>query len=977
MLIALSLAPAAQARLADCEAEVRPDLVEGLSASRSQRILADLTTIYRNDPAFESAAKPLSGKTVDAAGLVWLKRFCVDYRIEYLSDFAGALFGGLRHVATIVKVYPNWQTVLSDPAFDRWAATLTPERQEQIQWIENFGEAGQVIALIKEYEASKPAAPPPELPPPAAAPPPLPDDAAQAISYGLTEDDFKTLRGKGEILERLSKLKDRPFPGEAALDAAVAEALQGLPERPAQEMALARKYALRATVYLLTENVLQTLKARGAPDYVAAQLAPLQNLPYAGQQNLADALNDAGEAISERFEQSLKPQVLSKFPPPPNCRLTAAALLELRQTLQGDALGAALLQKLEKIADQSFPSKAAAGAALDKAGKDLRGQFDRYVPIVAAQAETATRTTLTGEALESLGKDPLNLTPAPSLLVLLQSVQGIDYPDRELFRTAVRVKLAARLQGYLSAILEYAGLHGPTLTEASFGELEKTVPPELLDSLAALRGRSFADLNALRQALDEEGKRLTERFAVYEKTVLALARKEHRFDPGKPVSLEGNDCGCVHRHLAGPVYGFYPFWLAGQPLRVDFGGLSRLVYDRLGFDERGDLLDTLDPKALDPAFLSLARKYGTQVDWAVRRDDWQAWQGYSIDRKAYVLDRLAGHLAALSGTPLSDPGSRLTPYLSFGLESAPALADGFVLDFEGYPKDRDSINAFDDFVKTLEDRLRQDGNPHTLGILLARADLGQGIYAYDNLLRLIDLVTEKDTQQDIDIRFLVWLEEPFEESQKILRKAVEDGLTGPGQRKLMRKIVPVLEYDSADRTALEANIVYFQDNFGGIGFWPLAYETAAAPEDAQNSADAQPKAAAERPPETPAAILVGLLEAHFLTGNARPESAVCDFVCPNRQIFRAGFLTLLGALALLGSFYWRDCPCRAWLGKRLTAILAGLGLPFLASGLALLACDPPLAALSEGRWPIMTLFAAILAFGLWRYAKRKREEEKP
>jgi hypothetical protein len=778
LLVCLGVAPAGQGKQADCELEVRPELVERLGAARSQRILSDLTTIYRTDPAFKN---PLSGKAIDATGLVWLKRFCIDYRIEYLSDFSSALFSGLHHVATIVKVYPNWQDILSSPAFERWVDSLSPERQEEIVRIENFGDAQQVIALLKEYQASKPADSPPESPPESRFAPPAPaaENDGQAVSYRLVEDDFNALRSKGEIVK-------------------------------------------------------------------------------------------------------------------------------------------------------------------------------------------------------SLGKDPLNLAPPPAILELLQAVKGVAYPDEDLFSTALRVKLDARIQAYARIVLDYADRRGiVTLNEESFKELEKAVPPAILDSMASLRGQAFADRNELRRALDDESKRLADQCALYRKTVLALARKAHRFDPGKPPLLDGGDCGCVRRHLAGPVYGFYPFWLAGEARRIDFGGLSRLVYDRLGFDERGDLLDDIDPNALDPGFLKLARQHETQVDWAIRHDDWQAWQGYPIDKKASVFDRLAGHLAGLSQTRLADPVSRLAPYLSLGFDSVPTLGDGFALDFAGYPQDRDSIDAFDDFLKNLKDRLKQDGNPHTLSILFSRSALGEGIYGFDNLIRLIDAVTEKGAQQDIDIRFLVWLEEPVEDSKKALRKAVEDGLDDSRQRKLLRKIVPMIEYDGQDQASLEESIVYFQDNFGGIGFWPLVSDPAAPPAGGKDQTAADRKAEPGKTTATPVATLARLLEAHFLAGNAQPESAVCDFVCPNRWLFRGGFLALAGLFLLFGGLYWRACPCRAWLAQRLTLVLGGAGLPFLASGLALLACDPPLAGFSEGRWPMMALIAAIVVYSLWRYAKRRREADKP
>jgi hypothetical protein len=73
---------------------------------------------------------------------------------------------------------------------------------------------------------------------------------------------------------------------------------------------------------------------------------------------------------------------------------------------------------------------------------------------------------------------------------------------------------------------------------------------------------------------------------------------------------------------------------------------------------------------------------------------------------------------------------------------------------------------------------------------------------------------------------LVILNEPTTIAKKTLRDTLEKEFQGEQRRIMLRKIIPVIipPYSSSnDETLRQFNddLVYFEDNFGGVGFWPL------------------------------------------------------------------------------------------------------------------------------------------------------------
>jgi hypothetical protein len=120
-----------------------------------------------------------------------------------------------------------------------------------------------------------------------------------------------------------------------------------------------------------------------------------------------------------------------------------------------------------------------------------------------------------------------------------------------------------------------------------------------------------------------------------------------------------------------------------------------------------------------------------------------------------------------------------------------------------------------------------------LSIIVDQGELGvPGPFDYRNLIDLIASAnplgddTSFSGSQDLmvaDIPVLVMLNEPTHESKKAVRGGIQDALRGTDSTRLLRTIVPVLEYDGASSEQLADDIVYAGDNYYGIGFWPLPF----------------------------------------------------------------------------------------------------------------------------------------------------------
>jgi hypothetical protein len=395
------------------------------------------------------------------------------------------------------------------------------------------------------------------------------------------------------------------------------------------------------------------------------------------------------------------------------------------------------------------------------------------------------------------------------------------------------------------------------------------------------------------------------------------------------------------QHIA---YGFYPYWLDGEPQSVDFGSLSRIGYYAAGFDDRGAVQNTAGWATRNSPAFALAKKFETDLDLVVAKRDWSDWAAHTHEERVAAFAALAGNIATLLDTRPDDPLSRLKPYISLGTNQ-PTLGSGVTLFFEHYPEGDDYVDEFRGFVAELRERL---GGARFVNLMLDKKTLGKGIFSYANLLRWAQIhlgTDEAGTARNDRMRYLVLLAEPYTDDKKNLRTEVEKNLSGDARRNLLRMMVPVIVPDGSG--SFKDDVIYMGDNFGGIGLWPLASGEAGADN---------------------AAIIK---HEYYASGQAGP---VCRIVCPNRWLFRLALdIVLLVSLGTLIA-YFRCCECRATLRRHFIAILAVTAVPLLLLGAIMFPCDPYMTQhIAQGQLPLFLVLLGIIIYAVWEYGRRRRQ----
>lgn len=652
------------------------------------------------------------------------------------------------------------------------------------------------------------------------------------------------------------------------------------------------------------------LKLLASKNQAIAEIAVLQDEPYANRQLLSNAVRDALKETAPGQDQWLLPVV----------------------------------EQYSRIEDEEEPG--------------------HFIYIVTA------------DVLKQIQSDPRLLAVPPAIIAALTNLQAIDYPRQDLFRTAAQVAIASGIGTCPANRSEYARKNLPdrSMTAEAFASLKQNLPADLFSTLEKYRMLATACTDAEKTEADAAVGKLN---AMYQASIESQAKKMPLFDPSVPISWDGGTCGCVLDELAGSVYGFYPFWLSGEKQQIDFSLLSRAGYVGLSFDERGNLVHLNERQDGQRAengmantnFVATAHRFRTRMDWVFYKNDWTAWNALDEAGRQRSFDALADNIAVFLDTKLTDPVSRAIPWLSLGGSSVPVQGDGVTLYFDDYPTDALSVTLFDRFIDRLMLRFSGGKQSHAINLLLPRSAMkaGKGIHTPEHMVELIDKIGGAEpegwswSKEQIRARphFMIFIEEPTADSKKQLRLDIENTLHGAAREKLLRQIVPVIEFDGRNWQQFEDDVIYLKDNFGGIGLWPLSYQSGPPPA------------------VMPAHSIEQTFLEHYLKPGGDPDLLVCRIVCPNRWLFRTAWNLSFGLGLLIGGLYLWNCRCRARIEKHYLLYLLAAVVPPFALGMVLLSCDPYLEQVSRGNWPFIGLFALMLGFVAWRYMNRKMNATKP
>ncbi len=455
---------------------------------------------------------------------------------------------------------------------------------------------------------------------------------------------------------------------------------------------------------------------------------------------------------------------------------------------------------------------------------------------------------------------------------VLMKLKDTEYPSRDMFAQA----LDAGVCFYVNSVAQSIAAAKSTKTVKVEAEVitcpdrDAAAPGHAVTSVvakAATAGKTPAKATAPGEILLADWPQLILPDRDRE-NVIQAARNNHYFSqPTSVINWTGLDCGCTHDMDGSQVYGFYPFWLAGpgvaeaakgegkadgkdaapagaaapaekQP--IDFSLLTRIGYFAMPFDDDGSLPVSMHWKAAAADFVREARTHRTGLDLVLYRNDWGSLLNDEAKMRQ-VIDKLPENALREIDTPLTDWRSRLKAMIP--LEPAPTMGTGITLYFDGVPEKDQARFAdfFNRLMTAMIDKMRSRSNDYALNVVIPFALLNKKNTAYefrslvDHLThaenlevkndRIITHLESADTNSNINLNYLILLPEPTTDHKKDLRLMTErpdvPSLKGASRKFFLRNMVPVISYGGADAQQLEDDLIYFGDNFGGVGFWPL------------------------------------------------------------------------------------------------------------------------------------------------------------
>ncbi len=624
-----------------------------------------------------------------------------------------------------------------------------------------------------------------------------------------------------------------------------------------------------------------------------------------------------------------------------------------------------LIDKLQSVTDITYDNADEFHADLKLAvgeGKEKAEFAKFYIQLVERAHVVDYRIPGTIEA-DLLAATELE----PPVAALYASMANIPYPSKELFDSAIgwRVERALGMCPQNRYRLD-GGLKDDEVKRLVALMHDKAPAVERIIALRNLRVActlaEVSEANTLSGLVD---KALSAKLY----NAAQLVHVGTAPPPPRQAGAESADaCDCAPDRGDGMIYGFYPLWTDSDKKKIDFGLLSRIGLYGLTFNEQGEL-PALNGKGAPLTLLQAAHRHMTKVDWVLHKNDWRTWsQGDSVSKSA-TFDRMLHSIASLLGTTFPKTDWRGTAIASLGLERGPSMGDGITLHFEGFPVNDQHL--FNKFVIQLYHQLAAMKPARQLKLMVTTKDLEAGAATPFSAVNLHSLIAQTNRIEDglsmaqsrskrgADISVLVMMKEPTVRSKLALRIGIENTLFSGDRVRMLRNIVPVIEYDGLRSGQLRDDIIYFSDNFGGVAFWPLPF---ASDDDlAEGSTTAN-----------------SVLRAHFKNTGADGGvfDSVIDLVCPNRTWLRwLAWVSLLVAI-VCGVVFARCRGCGTRLDQHpayMAAMVALMVLPFILVA-ALIMGDPLFSSESGMHWIVAAvLIGLVIIPGAYLLLKPERK----
>ncbi len=477
------------------------------------------------------------------------------------------------------------------------------------------------------------------------------------------------------------------------------------------------------------------------------------------------------------------------------------------------------------------------------------------------------------------------------------------------------------------------------------------LPETITDKLGLLQGIAYPNEGLFRKSLANvfEGSRVD--YSKYENQIISQAR-QGPVESFYEIRLRGNGCGCS-RDFDSVVYGFYPYWLAteSKPQALDFSLFGRIAFYALTIDKEGNIDNPLQWRSASNigSFINTAHKYRVDIDLTVYAQSWHEWTDGVIDHAVETITQTATQrFSAKRFNVLRS----IVPLLE---DPSSVQADGVTIYFPDFTKFVDAGKKVVDIVEKLSAKLQDADSKTKLNIMLDMdTDTGQ-IEQQKTVLKNISDILLADSTNHI----LIFLQEPTSFAKKKLRRIIEDTFRGENRKKVLRKIIPIISpagRDKDKRGAYEQfkdDLIYFQDNFAGVGLWPLPLDSDDGSEEIKN------RIIQEYSAQNGAQNVSGVIDKYV------PQ--LCQFVCPNRWLFRLGFDGLAGLLTIYGVLAVWNCKLRRFYNEHAWYFLGVVAVTVIIFFVSLV-CDPYWRERADA--VLLGVLLAVVVYAIWKYVNK-------
>ncbi len=818
--------------------------------------------------------------------------------------------------------------------------------------------------------------------------PPLPephtkDRPGTVVVYRLSEQDLSELKARDAVLQQLQTLKDKEYLSEQALKNAVQENLADLTRLADRYAAtvLETSQSLPQPCYRLTEQSFNRLRRANVPEAVLEPIQKLQDLTFCNTDKME-------EVIKSRLTEAAEQATNVPFP---------AQTKSEKKEVPSDPEPSSSLKDLNWIINQAQEVTQQAQEITQQAQ-----EITQWAQEITQEAEEVTVYQLTDESFNRLSNKPEFQEIPAVLLDMISKLQDVEYIDRKQFDQAITGTFEIHIRHFLGMVVEEVG-EDRIISQQNLDNLKAKGVPDYILKITTETDKSDPEQIALKTDVQEALSKLKDDFKK-NKYFNILADQARRTPSEKlgsiPIRWDGGSCGCSPELSDKIVYGFYPFWLADQvevaegedpsdaKQALDFSALTRIGYYGVYLDKNGNVTHSRHWTGGKNAvgFVEQAWKYKTNLDLVVYTDAWHTWSD-----DANTINNAAKAVAGKLNLQLPSTGvEQLKSLLPFSEKAQTTMGDGVTIYFQDYtnPDHAGARNKIARFITQLHQELQINPKSVQLNIMInlnwneldKEGSLFKELSVNSELLGITkkssDLPELLDSQETgkgyIDL-ILVLLEEPTTDTKKKLRGRIENEFKGVDRKIVLRKIIPIISptiHDSDETSPdldpknkyaqFKDDLIYFEDNFAGVGLWPLPL-----------AQYADVKAVNQRilnffKPDVEQDFMERMVEIYI------PQ--LCNYACPNRWQFRILFDILAFVLILVAILALSNCRLSERIKNYPWPVMALLAAIMLVFGISLV-CDPYWNQRSDD--VAIALLGVIFLIWLWRYIRKLNQGKLP